>query len=90
MSAKKRFTVKGCIGKIFYSPKEWEVDRETAFYYRIVNRNTGKKKWLGKEYFMQKRQIIPIVRANEILIARLLDAGILYIGEDNVIHVTED
>ena len=51
MSAKKRFTVKGCIGKIFYSPKEWEVDRETAFYYRIVNRNTGKKKWLRKEYF---------------------------------------
>lgn len=41
---------------------------------------------------MQKSQIIPIVRANEILIARLrlLDAGILYIGEDNVIHVTED
>ncbi len=49
MSAKKRFTVKGCIG--IYNPKEWEVDRETAFYYRIVNRNTGKKKWLGKEYF---------------------------------------
>lgn len=39
---------------------------------------------------MQEKQIIPIVRANEILIARLLDAGILYIGEDNVIHVTED
>jgi hypothetical protein len=39
---------------------------------------------------MQKRQIIPIVRANEMLIARLLDAGILYIGEDNVIHVTEN
>ena len=39
---------------------------------------------------MQKSQIIPIVRANEILIARLLDAGILYIGEDNVLHVTED
>ena len=39
---------------------------------------------------MQKRQIIPIVRANEILIARLLDAGILYIGEDNGIHVTEN
>ena len=39
---------------------------------------------------MQKRQIIPIVRANEILIARLLDAGILYIGDDNAIHVTED
>lgn len=39
---------------------------------------------------MQKRQIIPIVRANEILIARLLYAGSLYIGEDNVIHVTED
>lgn len=31
--------------------EEWEVDRETAFYYRIVNRNTGKKKWLRKEYF---------------------------------------
>lgn len=39
---------------------------------------------------MQKQQIIPIVRANEILIARLLDAGILYIGEDNMIHVTEN
>lgn len=55
MSAKKRFTVKWCIGKIFYSPKEWEVDRETAFYYRIVNRNTGKKKWLGKEYFYAEK-----------------------------------
>lgn len=51
MSAKKRFTVKGCIGKIFYSPKEWEVDRETAFYYRIVNRNTGKKKMVKKGVF---------------------------------------
>ena len=40
---------------------------------------------------MQKQQIIPIVRANEILIARLLDAGILYISEeDKMIHVTED
>lgn len=40
---------------------------------------------------MQKRQIIPIVRANEILNCRLLDAGILYISEeDNMIHVTED
>lgn len=39
---------------------------------------------------MLKKEIIPIVRANEILIARLLDAGILYIGEDNVIHVTEE
>lgn len=40
---------------------------------------------------MQKRQIIPIVRANEILIARLLDAGSLYISEDdNMIHVAED
>lgn len=39
---------------------------------------------------MQKKLIIPIVRANEILIAGLLDAGILYIGEDNVLHVTED
>jgi hypothetical protein len=52
MSAKKRFTVKGCIGKIFYSPKEWEVDRETAFYYRIVNRNTGKKKMVKKGVFL--------------------------------------
>jgi hypothetical protein len=39
---------------------------------------------------MLKKEIIPIVRANEMLIARLLDAGILYIGEDNMIHVTED
>ena len=39
---------------------------------------------------MQKRYIVAIVRANEILIAGLLDAGILYIGEDNMIHVTED
>lgn len=39
---------------------------------------------------MLKKEIIPIVRANEIMIARLLDAGILYIGEDNMIHVTED
>ena len=39
---------------------------------------------------MQKRQIIPIVRANEILIARLLDAGILYIGDDNMILAAED
>lgn len=39
---------------------------------------------------MLKRQIIPIVRANEILIAGLLDAGILYIGEDNMIHVKEN
>lgn len=40
---------------------------------------------------MQKKQIIPIVHANEILIAKLLDAGILYIGEeDNMIHVAED
>lgn len=52
MSAKKRFTVKGCIGKIFYSPKEWEVDRETAFYYRIVNRNAGKKKMVKKGVFL--------------------------------------
>lgn len=39
---------------------------------------------------MLKKEIIPIVRANEILIAGLLDAGILYIGNDNIIHVTED
>jgi len=39
---------------------------------------------------MLKKGIIPIVRANEILIAGLLDAGILYIGNDNIIHVTED
>ena len=38
---------------------------------------------------MQKSQIIPIVRANEILIARLLDAGILYIGDDDLLHVVE-
>nr|DAE90855.1 MAG TPA: hypothetical protein [Caudoviricetes sp.]DAT90705.1 MAG TPA: hypothetical protein [Bacteriophage sp.] len=39
---------------------------------------------------MLKKEIIPIVRANEILITGLLDVGILYIGEDNMIHVTED
>lgn len=39
---------------------------------------------------MLKKEIIPIVRANEILIAGLLDAGILYIGNDNTIHVTEN
>lgn len=59
MSAKKRFTVKGCIGNIFYNPKEWEVDRETAFYYRVANRETGKKKWLGKEYFHAEKADYP-------------------------------
>lgn len=39
---------------------------------------------------MLKKEIIPIVRANEILIAGLLDAGILYIGDDNMIQATED
>lgn len=39
---------------------------------------------------MLKKEIIPIVRANEMLIARLLDAGILYIGDDNMIHAAED
>lgn len=39
---------------------------------------------------MLKKGIIPIVRANEILIAGLLDAGILYIGDDNMIYATED
>lgn len=39
---------------------------------------------------MLKKEIIPIVRANEILIAGLLDAGILYIGDDNMIHTAED
>lgn len=38
---------------------------------------------------MLKTQIIPIVKASEITIAKLLDAGILYIGEDNMIHVVE-
>lgn len=42
---------KGASERYFTVRKEWEVDRETAFYYRIVNRNTGKKKWLRKEYF---------------------------------------
>lgn len=39
---------------------------------------------------MLKKEIISIVRANEILIAGLLDAGILYIGDDNMIHAAED
>lgn len=59
MSAKRRFTVKGVIGRFLFNPKEWEVDRETAFYYRIVNRNTGKKKWLGKEYFYAEKSDYP-------------------------------
>lgn len=51
MSAKRRFTVKGVIGRFFFNPKEWRIDRETAFYYRIVNRNTGKKKMVRKGVF---------------------------------------
>lgn len=39
---------------------------------------------------MWKKNIIPIVRANEMWIARMLDAGILYVGEDNMLHVVED
>lgn len=39
---------------------------------------------------MPKREIIPIVRANEMLIARLLDAGILYVGEYNMLHAVEE
>lgn len=39
---------------------------------------------------MLKKEIISIVRANEILISGLLDAGILYIGDDNMIHAAED
>lgn len=40
---------------------------------------------------MWKKQIIPIVHASEILVSSLLDAGILYISEeDNMIHVAED
>lgn len=51
MSAKRRFTVKGVIGRFFFNPKEWKIDRETSFYYRLVNRETGMKKWVRKEYF---------------------------------------
>lgn len=36
-----------------------------------------------------KKEIIHIVKANEILIAKLLDAGILYIGDDDLLHVVE-
>lgn len=43
MSAKKRFTVKGLIGSLFYNSEEWDIDREEAFQYRLVNRETGKK-----------------------------------------------
>ena len=49
MSAKRRFTVKGVIGRFLFNPKEWEIDRETSFYYRLVNRETGMKKWVRKE-----------------------------------------
>ncbi len=36
-----------------------------------------------------KKEIIHIVKANEIMIAKLLDAGILYIGDDDLLHVVE-
>lgn len=36
-----------------------------------------------------KKEIIHIVQANEIMIAKLLDAGILYIGDDDLLHVVE-
>mgnify|MGYP007085031379 FL=1 len=36
-----------------------------------------------------KKEIIHIVKANEITIAKLLDAGILYIGDDDLLHVVE-
>ena len=36
-----------------------------------------------------KKEIIHIVKANEIMIAKLLDAGILYIGDDELLHVVE-
>lgn len=51
MSAKRRFTVKGVIGRFFFNPKEWEIDRETSFYYRLVNRETGMKKMDKKGVF---------------------------------------
>ena len=36
-----------------------------------------------------KKEIIHIVKANEIMIAKLLDAGILYIGDNDLLHVVE-
>lgn len=36
-----------------------------------------------------KKEIIHIVKENEIMIAKLLDAGILYIGDDDLLHVVE-
>lgn len=59
MSAKKRFTVKGVIGRFFFNPKEWEIDRETSFYYRLVNLETGMKKLVRKEYFHVEERNYP-------------------------------
>jgi hypothetical protein len=59
MSAKRRFTVKGVIGRFLFNPKEWEIDRETSFYYRLVNRETGMKKWIRKEYFHVEERNYP-------------------------------
>lgn len=36
------------------------------------------------------RQIIPICRAEEKVVLFLMRAGIIYIGEDNKIHVAEN
>ena len=36
-----------------------------------------------------KNPIIEIQRASEQTVKALIDAGILYVGEDNQIHVTE-
>lgn len=59
MSTKKRFTVKGLIGYLFYNSEEWKIDREEAFQCRLVNRITGKKKWVKKEYFEYEERNYP-------------------------------
>lgn len=59
MSAKKRFTVKCLIGYLFYNSEEWKIDREETSQYRLVNRRTGKKKWVKKECFEYEERNYP-------------------------------
>lgn len=59
MSAKKRFTVKCLIGYLFYNSEEWKIDKEETFQYRLVNRRTGKKKWVKKEYLEYEERNYP-------------------------------
>lgn len=58
MSVKRRFTIQGKLGKL-YIHKEWRIDCETSSYYRLVNCETGMKKWVRKEYFQIEQRNYP-------------------------------